>query len=163
YGLRIGDVQNVVMTAIGGENVSTTVEGRERYPINIRYPREMRDDVDKLARTLVPVPGPSGAMGGGAQIPLGQLATIKLVEGPSMIRDEDGRLSGYVYIDVDTAKRDIGGYVEEAKKAVDAELRLKPGYLLAWSGQYEAMTRVQEKMKAVLPLTLFVVFLLIYL
>jgi len=156
YGLRIGDVQNVIMTAIGGENVSTTIEGRERYPINIRYPREMRDDVDKLARTLVPVMS-------GAQIPLGQLATIKLVEGPSMIRDENGRLSGYVYIDVDTEKRDIGGYVEEAKKAVDAELKLKPGYLLAWSGQYESMTRVKEKMKVVLPLTLFVVFMLIYL
>jgi len=163
YGLRIGDVQNVIMTAIGGENVSTTIEGRERYPINIRYPREMRDDIDKLARTLVSVPTASGAMGGGAQIPLGQLATIKLVEGPSMIRDENGRLSGYVYIDVDTEKRDIGGYVEEAKKAVDAELKLKPGYLLTWSGQYESMTRVKEKMKVVLPLTLFVVFLLIYL
>src|SRR5258706_352699 len=121
YGLRIGDVQSVIMTAIGGENVSTTIEGRERYPINIRYPREMRDDVGKLARTLVSVPGNSG----GAQIPLGQLATIKLVEGPSMIRDEDGRLSGYVYVDVDTARRDVGGYVEEAKKAVDAEVKLK--------------------------------------
>jgi copper/silver efflux system protein len=163
YGLRIGDVQTVIMTAIGGENVSTTVEGRERYPINIRYPREMRDDVDKLARTLVSIPNTSGAMGGGGQIPLGQLATIKLVEGPSMIRDEDGRLSGYVYVDVDTEKRDIGGYVEEAKRAVDAELKLEPGYLLVWSGQYEAMTRVKEKMKVVLPLTLFVVFLLIYL
>ena len=163
YGLRIGDVQNVIMTAIGGENVSTTIEGRERYPINIRYPREMRDDIDKLARTLVSVPSASGAMGGGAQIPLGHLATIKLVEGPSMIRDENGRLSGYVYIDVDTEKRDIGGYVEEAKKAVDAELKLKPGYLLTWSGQYESMTRVKEKMKVVLPLTLFVVFMLIYL
>ena len=163
YGLRIGDVQNVIMTAIGGDNVSTTIEGRERYPINIRYPREMRDDVDKLARTLVSVPSTSGAMGGAAQIPLGQLATIKLVEGPSMIRDEDGRLSGYVYVDVDTSKRDIGGYVEDAKKAVDAELKLKAGYLLTWSGQYEAMARVKEKMKVVIPLTLFVVFMLIYL
>jgi Cu(I)/Ag(I) efflux system membrane protein CusA/SilA len=156
YGLRIGDVQSVIMTAIGGENVSTTIEGRERYPINIRYPRELRDDVDKLARTLVPTMS-------GAQIPLGQLATIKLAEGPSMIRDENGRLSGYVYVDVDTEKRDIGGYVEEAKKAVDAELKLTPGYLLQWSGQYEAMTRVKEKMKVVIPLTLFVVFMLIYL
>ncbi|HEV8658290.1 MAG TPA: CusA/CzcA family heavy metal efflux RND transporter, partial [Thermoanaerobaculia bacterium] len=156
YGLRIADVQDVIMTAIGGENVSTTIEGRERYPINIRYPRELRDDVDRLARTLVPTMS-------GAQIPLGQLATIKLVEGPSMIRDENGRLSGYVYVDVDTEKRDIGGYVEEAKKAVDAELKLEPGYLLAWSGQYEAMARVKEKMKVVLPLTLFVILMLIYL
>ena len=155
YGLTVGDVQEVIMTAIGGDNVSTTVEGRERYPINIRYPREMRDDVDKLSRTLVPTMG-------GAQIPLGQLATIKLVEGPSMIRDENGHLSGYVYVDIDTEKRDIGGYVEEAKKAVESQLKLKPGYLLAWSGQYESMARVKEKMKVVLPLTLFVVFMLIF-
>jgi copper/silver efflux system protein len=155
YGLTIGDVQEVIMTAIGGENVSTTVEGRERYPINIRYPREMRDDVDKLSRTLVSTMG-------GAQIPLGQLATIKLVEGPSMIRDENGHLSGYVYVDIDSEKRDIGGYVEEAKKAVASQLKLKPGYLLAWSGQYESMARVKEKMKVVIPLTLFVVFMLIF-
>lgn len=155
YGLTIGEVQDVIMTAIGGENVSTTVEGRERYPINIRYPREMRDDLDKLARTLVPTMG-------GAQIPLGQLATIKLVEGPSMIRDENGHLSGYVYVDIDTGKRDIGGYVEDAKKAVASQLELEPGYLLAWSGQYESMARVKEKMKVVLPLTLFVVFMLIF-
>jgi len=155
YGLTVKEVQDVIMTAIGGENVSTTIEGRERYPINIRYPRELRDDVDKLSRTLVPTMS-------GAQIPLGQLATLKLAEGPSMIRDENGKLSGYVYVDVDTAKRDIGGYVAEAKKAVDAELKLAPGMLLTWSGQYEAMARVKEKMKVVLPLTLFIVFGLIF-
>jgi copper/silver efflux system protein len=155
YGLTVKDVQDVIMTAIGGENVSTTIEGRERYPINVRYPRELRDDVDKLARTLVSTMS-------GAQIPLGQLATLKLAEGPSMIRDENGKLSGYVYVDVDTAKRDIGSYVEEAKKAVDAELKLAPGMLLTWSGQYEAMARVKEKMKVVLPLTLFIVFGLIF-
>ena len=155
YGLTVKDVQDVIMTAIGGENVSTTIEGRERYPINVRYPRELRDDVDKLARTLVPTMS-------GAQIPLGQLATLKLAEGPSMIRDENGKLSGYVYVDVDTAKRDIGSYVADAKKAVDAELKLAPGMLLTWSGQYEAMARVKEKMKVVLPLTLFLVFGLIF-
>ncbi len=155
YGLTIKEVEDVIMTAIGGENVSTTIEGRERYPINIRYPREMRDDVDKLARTLVPTLG-------GAQVPLGQLAKIQLLEGPSMIRDENGKLSGFVVVDVDTAKRDIGGYVADAKKAVDTQLKLKPGYLLTWSGQYEAMARVKEKMKVVLPLTLFIVFGLIY-
>jgi Cu(I)/Ag(I) efflux system membrane protein CusA/SilA len=155
YGLTIGDVQDVIMSAIGGENVGQTIEGRERYPINVRYPRELRDDPDKLARVLVPTMG-------GAQIPLGQLATIKLVEGPSMIRDENGKLSGYVYVDVDTAKRDIGSYVAEAKKAVDAEVKLAPGYLLQWSGQYEAMARVRERMKLVIPLTLFVIFFLIY-
>jgi len=159
YGLLIADVQDVIVTAIGGENVSTTIEGRERYPINIRYPRELREDVDQLSRTLVSLPGSNGA----TQIPLGQLATIKLVEGPSMIRDENGRLSGYVYVDVDTTKRDLGGYVEDAKRAVDAGLQLPAGYLLQWSGQYESMARVREKMKVVLPLTLFVVFLLIYL
>jgi Cu(I)/Ag(I) efflux system membrane protein CusA/SilA len=156
YGLRVADVQDVIMTAIGGENVGTTIEGRERYPINIRYPRELRDDVDDLARTLVP------AMNG-AQIPLGQLAAIRLVKGPSMLRDENGKLTGYVFVDVDTAKRDIGGYVAEARRAVDAQLRLKPGILLSWSGQYEAMARVRERMKVVLPLTLFLVFTLIWL
>jgi len=155
YGLTIGEVQDVIMTAIGGENVSTTIEGRERYPINIRYPRELRDDTDKLARTLVSTMS-------GAQIPLGQLATIKLVEGPAMIRDENGRLSGYVYVDVDTEKRDIGSYVAEAKRAVDAQVTLEPGYLIQWSGQYEAMVRVRERMKIVLPLTLLLVFGLIY-
>ncbi|MGH9367089.1 MAG: efflux RND transporter permease subunit, partial [Thermoanaerobaculia bacterium] len=108
YGLTIREVQEVIMSAIGGENVSTTIEGRERYPINVRYPRELRDDPDKLARTLVPTMS-------GAQIPLSQLADIRLVEGPSMIRDENGRLAGYVYVDVDTAKRDIGGYIADAK------------------------------------------------
>jgi hypothetical protein len=115
----------------------------------------MRDDLGKLGRTLIPTMG-------GAQVPLAQLATIRLVEGPSMIRDENGKLSGFVVVAVDTEKRDIGGYVEDAKKAVAAELRLKPGYLLTWSGQYEAMTRVKEKMKVVLPLTLFIVFGLIF-
>ncbi|HVT45273.1 MAG TPA: CusA/CzcA family heavy metal efflux RND transporter [Thermoanaerobaculia bacterium] len=155
HGLTIAEVQDVIMTAIGGENVAMAIEGRERYPINIRYPRELRDDLDELARTLVP------AMGG-AQVPLGQLATVQLVEGPAMIRNENGRLSGYVYVDVDTEERDIGSYVEEAKNVVDAELKLEPGYLLSWSGQYEAMTRVREKMKVVLPITLLVIFFLIY-
>ncbi|HET9795872.1 MAG TPA: CusA/CzcA family heavy metal efflux RND transporter [Thermoanaerobaculia bacterium] len=155
YGLTIREVQDVVMSAIGGENVTTTVEGRERYPVNVRYPRELRDEPDKLGRTLVMTPG-------GAQVPLSQLATIRLVEGPSMIRDEDGRLSGYVYVDVDTGKRDIGGYIADAKSAVASNLRLPTGYTLTWSGQYEAMMRVQEKMKVVLPITLFVIFALLY-
>jgi copper/silver efflux system protein len=155
YGLTIKEVQEVIMSAIGGENVSTTIEGRERYPINVRYPRELRDDPDKLARVLV-------ATMSGAQIPLSQLADIRLVEGPSMIRDENGRLSGYVYVDVDTGKRDIGGYIQEAKAAVARDLKLPTGYTLAWSGQYEAMQRVREKLKVVLPVTLFLVFGLLY-
>jgi Cu(I)/Ag(I) efflux system membrane protein CusA/SilA len=155
YGLTIKEVQDVIMAAIGGENVTTTVEGRERYPVNVRYPRELRDEPDKLARTLVP------AMSG-AQIPLSQLADIRLVEGPSMIRDENGRLSGYVYVDVDTAKRDLGGYIADAKAAVMRNVKLPTGYTLLWSGQYEAMARVREKMKVVLPVTLFLIFALLY-
>ena len=155
YGLTIQEVQEVIMSAIGGENVSTTIEGRERYPINVRYPRELRDDPDKLARTLVPTMS-------GAQIPLSQLADIRLVEGPSMIRDENGRLSGYVYVDVDTGKRDIGGYIADAKAAVARDLKLPTGYSLIWSGQYEAMQRVKEKLKVVLPVTLFLIFALLY-
>lgn len=155
YGLTIREVQEVIMAAIGGENVTTTVEGRERYPVNVRYPRELRDEPDKLARVLVPTRS-------GAQIPLSQLADIRLVEGPSMIRDENGRLSGYVYVDVDTAKRDLGGYIEDAKAAVQRSVKLPTGYTLLWSGQYEAMERVREKMKVVLPVTLFLVFALLY-
>jgi copper/silver efflux system protein len=155
YGLTIREVQEVIMSAIGGENVSTTIQGRERYPINVRYPRELRDDPDKLARTLVPTMS-------GAQIPLSQLADVRLVEGPSMIRDENGRLSGYVYVDVDTGKRDIGGYIADAKAAVARDLKLPTGYTLAWSGQYEAMERVREKLKVVLPVTLFLIFALLY-
>jgi Cu(I)/Ag(I) efflux system membrane protein CusA/SilA len=155
YGLTIKDVQEVIMAAIGGENVTTTIEGRERYPVNVRYPRELRDDPDKLARTLVPTMS-------GAQVPLSELADIRLVEGPSMIRDENGRLSGYVYVDVDTAKRDIGGYIADAKAAVAKSAKLPTGYQLVWSGQYEAMERVREKMQVVLPVTLFLIFSLLY-
>jgi len=131
YGLTVDQVNNVVMSAIGGENVTTTIEGRERYPVNVRYFRDFRDDVEKLKRVLVSVPtggglpagGMSGMSGaarqGGAsamQIPLGQLADISLVSGPAMIRDENGRLSGYVFVDLDTSKRDIGSYVADAKR-----------------------------------------------
>jgi Cu(I)/Ag(I) efflux system membrane protein CusA/SilA len=156
YGLTIDDVQQTIMTAIGGENVSTTIEGRERYPINIRYPRELRDEVDKLGRVLVPTMN-------GAQVPLAQLAALRIVEGPAMIRDENGKLAGYVYIDVDTARRDLGGFVEDAKRAVASQLRMPAGYTLQWSGQYEAMERVRQRMLVVVPLTLFVVAFLIFL
>ena len=156
YGLTVEDVQQTIMTAVGGENVSTTIEGRERYPINIRYPRELRDEMDKLGRVLVPTPS-------GSQIPLAQLASLRIVEGPSMIRDENGKLAGYVYIDVDTARRDLGSFVDDAKRAVASQLRLPAGYTLQWSGQYEAMERVRQRMLVVVPLTLFVVAFLIYL
>jgi Cu(I)/Ag(I) efflux system membrane protein CusA/SilA len=137
----------------GGEPVTTTVEGRERYSVNVRYAREYRDDLPKLRRVLVPTMS-------GAQVPLGQLADISLVDGPSMIRDENGLLSGYVYVDL--AGRDVGGYVEEAKKVVREKLDLPAGYALVWSGQYENMLRVRERLKIVVPVTLFLIFLLLY-
>ena len=153
YGLTIGQVQDVIQSAVGGENVTTTVEGRERYPVNVRYPRELRDNVDRLGRVLVAAPG-------GAQIPLAQLADIQLVQGPAMIRDENGFLAGYVYVDI--AGRDVGGYVEEAKRLVRAKLALQPGYVLGWSGQYENMIRVRERLKVVVPITLALIFVLLY-
>jgi Cu(I)/Ag(I) efflux system membrane protein CusA/SilA len=165
YGLTIEDVQQTIMTAVGGQNVSTTIEGRERYPINIRYPRELRDEMDKLGRVLVPVPrsGEAGASLMVAQVPLAQLAALRIVEGPAMIRDENGKLAGYVYIDVDTARRDLGSFVDDAKRAVASQLRMPAGYTLQWSGQYEAMERVRQRMLVVVPLTLFVVAFLIFL
>ena len=154
YGLSVDDANMIIMSAIGGENITTTIEGRERYAVNVRYPRELRDDIDKLKRVLVPTPQ-------GAQIPLEQLADIKLVLGPSMIRNENGLLSGYVYVDM--AGRDIGSYVKEAKRVVAEKLKLPAGYSLAWSGQYEYMQRVRERLVVVLPLTIFIVFFLLYL
>jgi Cu(I)/Ag(I) efflux system membrane protein CusA/SilA len=153
YGLTIDDANETLMSAVGGEDVTTTVEGRERYPVNVRYLRDYRSDIDKLQRVLVTTPA-------GAQIPLGQLADISLKTGPGMIRDENGRLSGYVYVDV--SGRDIGSYVADAKKAVKEKVSVPAGYQLVWSGQYESMERVKERLKIVLPVTLFIVFLLLY-
>jgi Cu(I)/Ag(I) efflux system membrane protein CusA/SilA len=153
YGLTVGQAQMVVMSAVGGENITTTVEGRERYPVNVRYLRDYRSSLDRLTRTLVPTMN-------GAQIPMAHIADIKLLSGPGMIRDENGRLSGYVYVDV--SGRDIGGYVAEAKKAVNEKLQLPPGYTLVWSGQYEYMQRVAERLLVVVPITLFIIFLLLY-
>ena len=155
YGLTVDDAQMVVMNAIGGDNVSTAIEGPERYPINVRYFRDYRSSMERLNRALVP------AMDGKMQVPLGQIATLKMTSGPSMLRNENGMLSGYVYVDV--AGRDVGSYVAEAKRAVRENVLLRPGYTLAWSGQYEAMERVRERLKIVLPLTLFLIFLLLYL
>lgn len=154
YGLSIDDVQSVVMNAIGGENVTTTIEGRERYPVNVRYLRDLRSDMNKLERVLVPV------MGGQTQIPVSQLASVELAAGPSMIRDENGLLNGYVYVDI--TGRDVGGYVQEAKKLLREKLTLPPGYTLTWSGQYEAMERVRQRLIIVLPVTLAVIVMLLY-
>ena len=153
YGLSVNDAQMVVLSAIGGENVTTTIEGRERYPVNVRYPRELRDDVEKLKRVLVPTPS-------GQHIPLTQIADIVLRSGPAMIRNENGLLAGYVYVDM--AAGDIGRYVEAAKKAVAQELEMPSGYALIWSGQYENMLRVKERLKVVLPLTIFIICVLLY-
>jgi Cu(I)/Ag(I) efflux system membrane protein CusA/SilA len=155
YGLSIDDAQMVVMSAVGGDTVTTTVEGRERYSVNVRYFRDYRSDVERLRRVVVP------AMDGRMQVPVSQLADVKLVSGPAMLRDENGLLNGYVYVDV--AGRDIGGYVADAKRAVAEHVRLPAGYSLVWSGQYEAMERVRERLKVVLPVTLFLVVLLLYL
>jgi Cu(I)/Ag(I) efflux system membrane protein CusA/SilA len=153
YGLSIADAQNVVMSAIGGENVTTTIEGRARYPVSVRYPRELRDNLERLGQVLVPTPS-------GAQIPIVQIADIKQVNGPSMIRDENGMLAGYVFVDL--ASSDLGGYVERAKKLVQSRLKLPPGYSLVWSGQYENMLRVRERLKMVVPVTLVLIFALLY-
>jgi Cu(I)/Ag(I) efflux system membrane protein CusA/SilA len=153
YGLSIKDVQMVIMTAIGGEPITTTIEGRERYTVNVRYPRELRDDIPSLRRVAVPTPS-------GANIPLAELADIRMKSGPSMIRDESGLLAGYVFID--TAESDVGGYVERAKHAVAENLKLPAGYSLVWSGQYENMIRVRQRLKIVVPLTLFLIFLLLF-
>jgi Cu(I)/Ag(I) efflux system membrane protein CusA/SilA len=153
YGLMLGDVGMLIESAIGGESISSTVEGRERYPINLRYARELRDDPEKLARVLVPVMD-------GAQVPLGQLADIQLTVGPSMIKNEEGQLVGYVTVDM--TGRDIGGYVEEAKRVVAQKIKLPQGYTLAWSGQYEYMQRAKERLIYVVPLTLLIIFVLLY-
>ena len=154
YGLTIKDAEMVIMSAIGGEPITTTVEGRERYTVNVRYARELRDDLPKLQRVLVPTMS-------GAQIPLAELADIKLRTGPAMLRNENGLLAGYVYVDV--TGRDIGSYVDEAKKKVAKELKLPTGYALQWSGQYENMIRVRQRLKVVLPLTLFLIMFLLHL
>ncbi|HNX52592.1 MAG TPA: CusA/CzcA family heavy metal efflux RND transporter, partial [Pontiellaceae bacterium] len=153
YGLTVNDVQNVIMTAVGGENISTTIEGRERYSINLRYPRDLRANMDQLERILV-------TTAKGVQVPMSEVADISLVNGPAMIRDENGMLAGYVYVDI--TGRDVGGYVAEAKQVVAKELKLPTGYSLTWSGQYENMLRVQERLKVVLPLTVLLIFLLLY-
>ncbi len=153
YGLSVTAAQNVIVSAVGGENVTTTVEGRARYPVNVRYPRELRDNLDQLSRVLIPTPS-------GAQVPIAQVAELRLVNGPSMIRNENGMLVGYVYVDL--ATDDVGGYVNRAQEAVSRELDLPAGYSLGWSGQYENMLRVQERLKIVVPITLALIFALLY-
>jgi len=227
YGLTVGDVNRIIEAAIGGTPISVTVEGRNRFTVNVRYPQDLRSDLDRLRRVLVPVGGPRGGkggmgaadlplpalrlaqmgMGGGAQQPqaapgptatdapglgwigpgadqsaltggldrargpafvtLGQLADIRIVSGPPMVRDENGLLVGYVYVDIDGGQRDIGGYVAEAKEAVrraqaEGALRMPAGYVLEWTGQYELLDRMRERLKLVIPLTLLLIVLLLW-
>ena len=153
YNLTIQDVQMVIESAIGGMNVTTTIEGRERFPVNVRYQRSYRSDINALKRTLIATPG-------GAQIPIDQVADISLTTGPTVIRTEQAQLLGYVYVDV--ADRDIGGYVEDAKRVVGQMVKLPEGYYLEWSGQYEYMLRAKERLKVVIPVTLLLVIVLLY-
>ncbi len=153
YGLSIQQAQEIIVSAIGGENITTTIEGPERYSVNVRYARDYRDDLQKLQRVLVPTMS-------GAHIPLGELADINISLGPSMIRDENGMLAGYVYVDLSTS--DIGGYVATAKQAVREKLQMPTGYSLQWSGQFENMLRVRERLKVVVPLTVLIIFILLY-
>ena len=174
YGINVDDIQEVVQTAVGGMNLTITVEGRERYPVNVRYSRELRNDIEKLKRVLVPVMNQPSASGGqqsgmGAaqpvsmktlQVPLGELVDIKIVKGPTQIKSEEGLLTAYVYIDF--TGRDIGGYVNEAKQKV-ASMKIPEGYRLEWSGEYEHLVKTHERLKIVIPLTALIIFVLIYL
>ncbi|MGZ4867155.1 MAG: efflux RND transporter permease subunit [Candidatus Angelobacter sp.] len=153
YGLTIEDVQRAVTSGIGGENVAENVEGRERYPINVRYQRDFRSDIDSLRRVLV-------SAAGGAQVPIGELATFTFSRGPAMIRDEDGLLTGYVFLDLNT--RDYGGFVNDATRMLSAKLKLPAGYTYQWSGEYEFELRARERLKLILPVVFLAIFMLLY-
>ena len=155
YGLMITDVQDVIASALGAEAVTTTVEGRERYTVSIRYPRELRSDPQAIAtQVLIPLPG-------GGTVPLGEVAKVELGKGPATIRTENAQLAAYIYVDL--RDRDIGGYVADAQKAVAAQVKFPPGYYVTWSGQFEYMERAKARLKIVVPITLLVIFLLLYL
>ena len=153
YGLNVGDVQDVIQSAIGGMNVSWTVEGLERYPINIRYPRELRDDLTRLRETLVATPA-------GLQVPLGQLAVINIHDGPPAIKSENARPNAWVYVALRGI--DVGTWVERARKEVSEKVEIPAGYTIFWSGQYEYMQRARERLLMIVPITLFLIFLILY-
>jgi copper/silver efflux system protein len=153
YGLTIADVQEAVVSGIGGMNVAENVEGRERYPISVRYERDFRDNIDELRRVLIATPS-------GAQIPINQVANLSFSRGPAMIRDEDGQLTGYVYIDLNTS--DYGGFVQKASGLLQQKLQLPPGYTYQWSGEYEFELRAKQRLKLILPVVFFVIFMLLY-
>ena len=154
YGLSIADVQTAVSSGIGGQNIAENIEGRERYPISVRYSQDFRDNVQQMRNALIATPA-------GAQIPLGQVAKVSFSRGPAMIRDEDGQLTGYVYVDL--KKADYGGFVREASRRLQDEVPLSGGYTYKWSGEYEFETRARQRLTLILPIVFFVIFLLLYL
>ena len=155
YGLMVGDLQDTIGMALGGDAVTTTVEGRERYSVNVRYPRDLRSDPKAIARdVLISMPA-------GGTVPLGEVAKVQLGRGPTSIRTENGQLAVYIYVDI--AGRDLGGYVADAQKAVADHVKLPPGTIVQWSGQFEYLQRAIEKLKVVVPLTLLIIFLLLFL
>jgi len=153
YGLTVADVQRAVSSGIGGENIAENVEGRQRYPVNVRYSRDFRDDVEHLRQVVIATPT-------GAQIPVSQVAKVYFSRGPAMIRDEEGLLTGYVYMDL--ATKDYGGFVSKADRLLKDKLKLPPGYTYKWSGEYEFELRARERLKIILPVVFFVIFLLLY-
>lgn len=153
YGLTVGDVQDVIQSAIGGMNITETVEGLERYPVNLRYPRDLRDNLEALRRVLIPTPT-------GSQIPLTSVADIKFTRGPDVIKTEDAKPNAWVYVDIKTP--DIGGFVAQAQKTLEERVKLPLGYTVAWSGQFEYMERAAERLRMVVPLTLLLIFILLY-
>ena len=154
YGLNIADVQSIVSAAIGGENIGETIEGLQRFPINVRYPREVRDSVEKLRGLSVLTPR-------GGQIRLGDVAAIRITDGPPMLKSENARLSGWVYVDI--RGRDLSSAVRDMQQAVTKEVKLPPGYSIAWSGQFEFLERATARLKVVVPATLLIIFVLLYL
>jgi Cu(I)/Ag(I) efflux system membrane protein CusA/SilA len=179
YGLSIDDVNDIIASTLGGMNLTTTVEGRERYPVNVRYSRELRNDIDKIKHILIPVmnsemqgafaspqsqvPNPQSMTPNPRvlHVPLGELADIEIIKGPTAIKSEEGLLANYVFVDF--SGRDVGGYVEEAKKSVASSVKLPEGYRLEWSGEYEYLVKTQERLKLVIPLTVLIIFVLIFL
>src|SRR5207237_495836 len=152
-GLRVGDVNDIIESAIGGKNITTTVEGRERYSINTRYARDFREDIDALKRVLVPTPT-------GAQVPISLLADIKYKTGPPSVRSENGKLVGFVFVDITTS--DIDGYVHKAAQLLGQRIQYPPGYYIQWAGQFEYLQAAKERLKIVIPFTLLIIFMLIY-
>ncbi len=154
YGLTVGDVQDVIQIAIGGMNVTETVEGLERYPVNLRYPRDLRNDLDKLRQVAVPTPM-------GHYVPLAAVADLRVTKGPPMIKSEDARRTAWIYVDLDTS--DLGGYVRRAQAMVNRRVSIPQGVSIEWSGQYEYMQRADKRLEVVVPLTLAIIVLLLYL